>query len=99
MLTHQLLNVPPGGNADIALRTFCHVLRVRLAEGFLVNQPLGKPVVEVFQRGAVIVVIAHKVDGAVRLEQQVGANIVCPVGKTEPRIEDVLPPAPLVDAE
>ena len=53
---------------------------------------------EVGQRGAVVVVVGDEVDLAVRLEDQVVADVVGPVGEAEAGVEYVLTPAPLVKA-
>ena len=50
VIAHELLDVPPGGNADIALLALGHQLGVILREDLLVDQTRVVPVVEVGER-------------------------------------------------
>ena len=98
VIAHQFLDVPPGGNAQIALCALSQQLVGILTEHLHVHQTLGVPVVEVGDRLAVVVLGADKAALAVLLQHQIVAHIVGPVGESEACVEDVLTPAPLVKA-
>ena len=80
VVAHQLINVPPGGHTHPALLALGHQLGIRLGEHLHIHQALGVPVVEVGHGFPVLVVHAHKLDGAVALENQIVADIIGPVG-------------------
>ena len=98
VIAHQFLDVPPCGNAQIALCALSQQLVGILTEHLHVHQTLGVPVVEVGDRLAVVVLGADKAALAVLLQHQIVAHIVGPVGEAEACVEDVLTPAPLVKA-
>ena len=98
IIPHQFFNIPPSGNAYIALGAFGNQLRVILAEHLNIHQPFCVPVMEIGQGIPVIIRGTYKLHFTIVPQHQVIAHIIRPVGKAEPCIKDVLAPAPLVKA-